>query len=40
VREAFLQRARNNAARYSVIDASREVERVQADLGGVLEERL
>jgi dTMP kinase len=40
VRDAFLQRARRNAKRYAVLDAGRELERVQADLSALLKERL
>lgn len=40
VREAFLQRARSNPDRYAVIDSSRDIAVVQADIAEVLEKRL
>ena len=40
VREAFLQRAGADPARYAVVDAGRDLPRVQGDLAKVLEQRL
>jgi dTMP kinase len=40
VREAFLQRAGADARRYAIIDATRALDDVQADLRSVLEQRL
>ena len=40
VREAFLQRAKAEPARYAILDAGRELEAVQADLFKILEWRV
>lgn len=40
VREAFLTRARRDAERYAVVDASRDLPAVQTDLAKILEQRL